>query len=71
MEETKQTGGVMTIYSVASEITTLPLIEPVRQARFRAQPPERKARQQHKGDTVTLSSEALQLSREGAAAEED
>ena len=61
----------MTVYSIASEIVTLPLVPPVKQAQLRAQPQERKSRQLAKRDTVTISSEALQLARDGAATEDE
>jgi len=72
MNETKKTGGAtMSIYSIASEIVTIPLVEPVKQARFRTQPPERRSNQPPKKDTVTLSSQALQLARDEMPADEE
>lgn len=72
MNETKKTGGaMMAIYSIASEIVTVPLVEPVKQAQFRTRPPERNANQAPKKDTVTLSSQALQLARDEIPADEE
>jgi len=61
----------MAIYSIASEIVTVPLVEPVKQAQFRTRPPERNANQAPKKDTVTLSSQALQLARDEIPADEE
>lgn len=67
MDETKQAG---TVYSVASEIVQLPLVQPVKQTNLRTPPPGRKPKPQHR-DTVTISSEALQLSRDSADTENE
>ena len=68
MDEPKEAGA---IYSVASEIVQLPLVQPVKEANLRTPPPSRKPKTQPQRDTVTISSEALQLARENAGAEDE
>ena len=57
--------AAMAIYSVSSEISPLPLVPPANPAPPRPPLPQRNAKHPSQKDTVVISSEALQLAREG------
>ena len=57
-------------YTGSSEVVPLPKVTPVTQAHFPVQQPARKPKQAARKDTVTISDQALQMSREGVAEQE-
>jgi hypothetical protein len=56
-------SGSSPLVQPVKETITLPVLQLVKPDPIRVQVSDRKARQQQKGDTVTISNQAIQLSR--------